>query len=413
MTDSAIPSPPPRPPWKVVWALSVTQIVSWGSLYYAISVLMVPIERDLGWSRDMIVGAYSLSLLSAGIGAFPAGLAIDRFGGRVVMTSGSAITGILFMLLGWNNSIAGFYLIWIGLGLAMSTVLYEPAFAVINACFGSAARKGITALTLAGGFASTVFWPLTQWLISMLGWRHTLFALALFNLLACVPLHFLFLPSRPRRKQAVNPAHGATILAQPGPGIREVVTSRPFQFLAIAFTANMLAFSPLSVHLIPLLQEKGFSIADAVWLAALVGPMQVAGRIGEFTLGSRFRARQVAAFALAMLPVSLLSLSFGGERLGVVILFVVLYGASNGIMTIVRGLIPAEMFGRERYGAVTGALSTPVIASRALGPFMVSLIWSASGGYDAALWVLAALGILSVIGFWLAVRDRSRSEPMR
>jgi len=409
MSGPEIPSMPP--PWKVVWALSVTQIVSWGSLYYAISVLMGPIERDLGWTRDMIVGAYSLSLLAAGIGAFPAGLAIDRFGGRIVMTSGSAVTGILFMLLGWNDSIAGFYLIWIGLGFAMSTVLYEPAFAVINACFGSAARKGITALTLAGGFASTVFWPLTQWLISLLGWRDTLFALALFNLLACVPLHFLFLPPAPRGKLAAEPVQGAALRVQPGPGMREIVSSRPFQFLAIAFTANMLAFSPLSVHLIPLLQEKGFSIADAVWLAALVGPMQVAGRIGEFTVGARFKASQVAVFALAMLPVSLLSLSLGGERLGVVILFVVLYGASNGIMTIVRGLIPAELFGRERYGAVTGALSTPVIASRALGPFMVSLIWSASGGYDAALWVLAALGILSVIGFWLAVRDRSRAIP--
>ena len=140
MTDAENPSPPLRPPWRGVWALSVTQIVSWGSLYYAISVLMAPIERDLGWSRETIVGAYSLSLLAAGIGAFPSGLAIDRFGGRVVMTSGSVASGMLFLLLAWNDSIAGFYLAWIGLGFAMSTVLYEPAFAVVTASFGGAAR---------------------------------------------------------------------------------------------------------------------------------------------------------------------------------------------------------------------------------------------------------------------------------
>ncbi len=395
-----------RPPWSVVWALSVTQIISWGSVYYAISVLITPIEQALGWSRDAIVGAFSLSLLCAGLGAFPVGVLIDRYGGRAVMAGGSLAAGLLFILLSQVQSIHAFYLIWVGLGFTMATVLYEPAFAVITASFHEQARKGITALTLAGGFASTVFWPLTQVLVTEFGWRHALVGLALFNLVVCAPVHAFFLPAPARKKTSPHRAGDDKDEAQgPKPGARSlasIVGSRAFCMLAIAFTANMLAFSSLSVHLIPLLVEKGFSASDAVWLAALIGPMQVAGRIAEYTVGARFRATQVALIALTLLPLALTALVFTKAPGWLpVIAFVVLYGASNGIMTIARGMIPAEIFGRDRYGAVNGALSAPVLASRAAGPIVASVVWSTAGGYDAVLWTLAACGLVSVAAFKL------------
>jgi hypothetical protein len=165
----------------------------------------------------------------------------------------------------------------------------------------------------------------------------------------------------------------------------------------------MLAFSALSVHLIPALNEKGYAMRDAVWIAALIGPMQVAGRIGEFTVGTRFRASHVALFALALLPLAMLGLSYVESAWLVILLFVVPYGTSNGIMTIARGIIPIEIFGRERYGAVNGALSSPVIAARALGPMAAALIWSAAGGYTAVLLSLAGIAILSLVAFGFAV----------
>jgi MFS family permease len=395
-----------RLPWEIVWALSVTQIVAWGSIYYAISVLLPSIETELGWSRDAIIGAFSLSLLFAGLGAFPVGLSVDRYGGRIVMTVGSIAGGVLLMLLSQTHSLIAFYVLWAGLGLSMAMVLYEPAFAVITQSFGDNARKGITALTLAGGFASTVFWPLTQYLVAATGWRNAVVILALCNLLLCAPLHAVFLPGSAKPEDRLHAAHRSAAAWPAGPQMRQVIATRSFWMLAFAFTANMLAFSALSVHLIPLLHEKGYGMDEAVWIAALVGPMQVAGRIGEYTIGSRFRATQVAIFALALLPVALVSLGHVDSAWLVMLLFVIPYGASNGIMTIARGVIPIEIFGRERYGAVNGALSSPVIASRALGPFAAALIWSASGGYAAVLWTLAGIGLLSLAAFTAAAVDR-------
>ncbi len=394
--------PAQHPPWSVVWVLSVTQIVSWGSLFYAISVLTGPIEKELGWSRDTIVGAFSLSMICSGLAAYPVGELIDRYGGRFVMGGGSLLAAVMLALLSQTTSLAAFYAIWVGLGFAMGAVLYDPAFTVITASFGAYARKGITVLTLVAGFASTVFWPLTHMLITLFGWRHALLVLALLNLVICLPLHLWFLPkgavhtARARREPGAEADHET-------PALRQIVMSRIFMLLAIAFSANMLAFSALSIHLIPLLNERGFSLTDAVWLAAIVGPMQVAGRIGEYTIGARFRATQVAMAAFVLLPVALIVLSFAGLHWLPVLVFVTLYGASNGVMTIARGIIPAEIFGRARYGAVNGALAAPVLASRSIGPLIAAVIWSAAGGYDAVIWTLTAIGLVSAISFLLAI----------
>jgi MFS family permease len=394
-----------RPPiktataWSVVAALSVTQIVSWGSLFYAFSVLLGPIERDTGWPRSSIVGAFSLSLLVTGLASVPAGAAIDRFGGRVVMSIGSIIAVVALLLLTQAGSIALFYACWLAIGIAAAMLLYEPAFAVLYRTFAEP-RKAVTALTLTAGFASTIFWPLTHALVARLGWRDTVLALAVMNGLLCLPLHAFALPGRaalaPRR------VPGASKAAIRDRGWRAFLRMRPFWLLALAFTAYMLPFAVLSVHLIPLLQEKGFSGADAVLLAALVGPMQVAGRIAEFTVGRRFATQRVGMLAIAALPLAIAVLALAPAGAGAVVVFVVLYGASNGVVTIVRATLPAELFGREHYGALNGALAAPVILTRAAGPLLASLVWSTSAGYDPVVGMLAAAGVIAVVAFRMA-----------
>lgn len=346
------------------------------------------------------MGAFSLSFLFAGIGAVPTGILIDRLGGRAVMAVGSFASAMLLALLSRTHSIEGFYFIWAGLGLTMAMVLYEPAFAVITADFGGDARKAITTLTLAGELASSMFWPLTQGLVTALGWRQTLIALASLHLLVCTPLHAFFLPESSKRRpegrqDAEGLGHDRKAAALAG-----ILKTRAFWMLAVAFAANMLAYSSLSVRLIVMLREKGFSIENAVWLAALIGPMQVVGRIGEFTIGSRYRTEQVAFFALALLPAALIGFNFAGSAWEMVVVFVAICGSSNGIMTIARGTIPAALFGFEHYGAVNGALSAPVAASRALGPLIGSFVWSSFGNYGAVLWMLAAFALLAVVSFY-------------
>jgi predicted MFS family arabinose efflux permease len=293
-------------------------------------------------------------------------------------------------------------------------LLYEPAFAVIYASFGADARKAITALTLTAGFASTVFWPFSQWLVHAVGWREAVSIFALANLLVCAPVHVLFLPVKSAAGASPAARSRASLGSARRPGVvRNLMRSEAFWLLALSFTAHMAAFSALSVHLIPLLQERGLSAANAVLVAAAIGPMQVLGRVVEYTIGSRFRPASVGLLALGFLPLALIALSVAGSGLPLLIVFVVMYGTSNGVMTIVRAVTPAEVFGRESYGAINGALSAPVIVSRAAAPIAASVLWSASGDYRAVLWVLVALGLVAMMGYALAVRARGSTVQNR
>ena len=377
-------------------------------MFYAFSVLLAPIAQETGWTREAIVGAFSLGLLVAGLASAPVGMLIDRFGGRVIMSLGSLIGAFVLVLMSAAHTVAAFYIAWAVLGVAAAMLLYEPAFAVIYASFESNARKALTVLTLVAGFASTVFWPLTQALVSALGWRHTFLVLGILNLAICLPLHAIVLPSRGALRERPEAAKGASA-AKERRALGVILRTRSFWLMAFAFTANILAFSVLSVHMIPLLQEKGFTPMHAVWLAALVGPMQVTGRLIEFTVGRRFSPKSVGLVALALLPFALVALMFASSNLWMGFAFAVLYGASNGIMTIIRATMPAEMFGREHYGAINGALAAPVIGTRAAGPLVASLIWSAAEGYDRVLWVLVVVSVLSMVAFSMTLL----SEPMR
>jgi MFS family permease len=181
----------PSARWPLAVGLSIAQIISWGSIFYGFSVLLGPIEQEMHWGRDAIVGAFSLSVLVTGLGAAPVGVMLDRYGGRRVMALGSIGAALIFLLMSQVQSIAAFYVAWAALGCAAAMLLYEPAFAVIYEVYGANARNALTALTLMAGFASTIFWPLTNTLVGVLGWRNTLVALGAMNFLVCFPLHAL------------------------------------------------------------------------------------------------------------------------------------------------------------------------------------------------------------------------------
>jgi predicted MFS family arabinose efflux permease len=287
----------------------------------------------------------------------------------------------------------------------MGLTLYEPAFASLALVFRADLRKAITVLTLAGGFASTVFWPLTQWLESSLGWREAVLVLAAINLVVCVPLHALFLPAQGR------PADAPPGAADDAAGRARLLADWHFRWLALAFTLNMLAFSAMGLHLLAMLQEQGYSPKSAALFAALVGPMQVAGRIVEFAFAHRVSPARVGEIALFAFPVSIAILAFAGGSTVAVVAFAILYGASNGVMTIVRGTVPAEIWGRAGYGGLTGLMATPVLLARAAGPFAAAGLLALAGGYRAVSIALIGIGILSWLSFTLAVRKGPHQPP--
>ncbi|MDH5264119.1 MAG: MFS transporter [Betaproteobacteria bacterium] len=388
--------------WRVVVALGVTQIVSWGSVYYAFAVVMESVRRELDASPPVVVGAYSAALLVSGLVAAPVGRHIDRHGARLAMTAGSIGAALGLAALSQVASVAGLYAVWAGLGVVMGLTLYEPAFASLALVFRSDLRRAITLLTLAGGFASTVFWPLTQWLATSLGWREAVLVLAAVNLLVCVPLHALFLPARGR------PADAPAGAADDAAGRARLVADARFRWLALAFTLNMLAFAAVGLHLLAMLQEQGFTPERAAFLAALVGPMQVAGRIAELAFAHRMSPAKVGEVALLAFPVSLGILAAANGSAWGIVAFAVLYGASNGVMTIVRGTVPAEIWGRAGYGGLTGLMATPVLLARAAGPVAAAGVLAMAGGYRAVTVALVAIGVVSWAAFAMAVRATRR-----
>jgi predicted MFS family arabinose efflux permease len=388
-------------PRKTLAILAVTQVVSWGTLYYAFAIVARAMQRDLGLRAELVFGAFSWCLLVAGLVATPAGILIDRYGGRPVTAAGSLLCGAGFILLSRAQGAPGYFVAWSVLGVAMSGVLYEAAFATIAHLYGAGARRAISTLTLFGGFASTVFWPLTLKLSGQAGWRDTYLLYGLLQLLLCLPLHLL-LDSRPDGE-----VHAAARPADADLNLRQALRHPAFWHLAFAFSANSFIFSALSVHLIPILSGLGHPIASVVLMAALIGPMQVAGRVGEMTVGRRLAAQTVGRLSFALLPCALLALLFFGRRQTAMAVFCILYGLSNGIVTIVRGTVPQLLFGTRNYGAISGALSGPSLLAKAAGPLAVAAVIQASASPTTLFSILLAFSLASLGFFLLAVRAQA------
>ena len=254
-------------------------------------------------------------------------------------------------------------------------------------------RRAVTALTLFGGFASTVFWPLTHWLVESVGWRDTCWYYAAAQLLLCLPL-YLF----------AAPAHGGVVVRQPGSAIsRAAPDPARFRWLAMAFALVSFAFSVLSVHLIGLLGESGIAERDAILVGTVFGPMQVLARIVEFSVAPHVRAVAVGRVAFLLMACALAALCVVDGRREVAFVFAALYGASNGTLTIVRGTVPAELFGREQYGALLGKLALPSFLAKAIAPMAFAAVLSA-GSHVAAMTLLLVAGAGALVCYEFARR---------
>lgn len=382
--------------WRVIGVLAVTQILSWGSLYYAFSILAPDIQRETGWSTSLVFGTYSWSLLVAGLTATPIGMLLDRFGGRLIMGFGSAVCGAGLAALSMSRSPAAYVFAWTILGFAMGLTLYEAAFATINRRFALQGRSAISTLTLFAGFASTIFWPVTHALHAWIGWRDTYLLYGVMQLVVCLPLHLLLGPEGPRASRSTDSEPQSHTLMG-------VIRHPAFWKLALAFSANVFVFSALSVHLIPLLQKLGHTANLAVLLAMLIGPMQVTGRLLERTIGRNAPPQTVGKYCFAALPAAVVIALWFGAQAWAVAAFCVLYGLSNGVITIVRGTLPQAMFGSEHYGAIAGAMAGPALIAKAAGPLVMAGVLNGYGSSFISLAVLLGFAFMSVLLYWYAV----------
>ena len=379
-------------------ALGIAQIISWGSLFYAIGVLGPAMRKDLGVSELFLFSAFTAGLLVSGTMAPAMGRLIDRRGGRFVLSLGSGLGVIAMAILALAPNAAVMVAGWIVAGAAMSACLYDPAFATLSQHTGTRYRRAVTALTLFGGFASTVFWPLSHLLLEAWGWRVTFGIYAGLHLFLCLPIHQLFVP----KHLHLTPAENATKSAEVSPGLADP----RLLWLTASFAIATFIFAVIAVHLISLLTAAGLTAAQAVTVSMLVGPMQVAGRIIEFGFSGRVRAVTVGLVAFGLMLLALVAL-ISVEGFGVAaVVFVIAYGCGNGVLTIVKGTAPVELFGARGLGGLLGYLSRAGLYAKAIAPASFSALITFGLTRNAALASLAALTFAGMGSYMLATRNR-------
>ncbi|MGW0006720.1 MFS transporter [Nocardia grenadensis] len=371
---------------RVLAVLCLTQISSWGILYYAFPVLSASITADTGWSTPTITAAFSIGQLAAALTGIPVGVVIDRTGPRRVMTAGSVLGVSALVAIAAAPNLAVFYLGWLAAGVAMGAVLYPPAFAALTRWWGPQSVTALMILTLAGGLASTVFAPVTAALDAHTEWRATYIVLAAVLTVLTVPVHWFGLraiwPDPPAPAEAAHADHS---------GI-----ARSPRFAALVVTMCLAAFASFAgiFNLVELLREQGFSAGLAATALGLGGAGQVLGRVGYLPLSRYTGATTRTVLVLAALAVSTALL---GLVSAVVVLIAVAIGAGlvRGVFTLIQATAITDRWGTTHYGRLNGLLSAPVVIVSALAPWAGTVLSAWTGSYANAYLVLGVIAALA------------------
>jgi hypothetical protein len=374
---------------RTVVCLGVSQLVCWGITYYLVGGFGEAIGADLGWPREVVHGGFAVALLVMGLVSPLIGRAIDRHGGAPVMTAGSVVTAIGCVGLASADGLATYYAAWLCLGVAMRLTLYDAAFAALARIGGTAARRPIAQITLLGGLASTVFWPLGHALMTEVGWRGAVLVYAGIALLT-VPLH-LAIADRGSENQARDPHRpDRQPLAQSG-GARIYAACL---YALIVTLANFLN-SGMSAHMIGMLAGLGLAATSAVWIASLRGVGQSAARLAEVLFAGRIHPLHVNLLATLVLPFAFAVAIFAGQSLLAALAFALVYGAGNGVLSITRGTVPLVLFDTRVYGSFVGWLLMPGFVLSAAAPVIYALVIRYAGEQGAFL-MSAVLAVIMV-----------------
>jgi predicted MFS family arabinose efflux permease len=377
-----------RPRLVVISALGIGQILAWGSSYYLTAVLAGPVSTDTDWSRSWVVGALSIGLLVSGLVSPRVGNLIHRRGGRPVLATSALLLALGLVVLGLAPTLPVFVAGWIILGLGMGAGLYDPAFSALGRLYGEQARSAITHVTLFGGFASTVCWPLSALLVERLGWRGACLTYAAIHIAIVLPLYLFGLPRE--RARSFEPVTASNAVR---PGHVRPEQRVAFAVLAGGFTLASVIMTVISVHLLTLLQAQGLALATAVGFGALVGPSQVGARVIEMLFGRRVHPIWSLLGSAVLVAVGL-GMLIGAP--GIAAAGIVLYGSGSGLRSIARGTVPLALFGREGYAILMGRIAMPTLVAQAASPSIG--VWLLTGfGSTVTLGVLCGAAIVTIL----------------
>jgi predicted MFS family arabinose efflux permease len=378
---------------SIVLALGTTQTLAWASSYYLPAILADPIAHDLGVSSNWIFAAFSASLVISALLGPRVGRRIDLVGGRRVLSISNLTLAAGLAVLGFTHSIAVLVIAWLLLGVGMGFGLYDAAFGALGRIYGNAARGAITGITLIAGFASTVGWPLTALGLESIGWRDTCFAWAAAHILVGLPINFFMMPPVKGAKAVVEAS------AKP-----HIPIDRTMILLAFAFAAAWSVTGAMAAHFPRILEAAGATSLQAVAAGALIGPAQVAARIVEASLLSRYHPLVSTRLACVMHPIGAVIVAIVGG--GAASAFAIFHGAGNGVLTIARGTLPLAIFGPQNYAYRLGILGAPARMAQAAAPLAFGLLIDAMG--SRILIVSSALSLAALVALMML---RERSPP--
>lgn len=396
--------------WVLILTLSLTELTSWGILYYAFSVIAPAMQSDLGWSKVAATGAFSLALLLGGIAVLPVGQWLDRHGTRMLMTVGSCPAALLVLAWSQVESLPMLYAVWAGIGLVHASVLYEPAFAVVAVWFRHGRGRALLVLTFFGGLASLVFIPLTEQLVYIYGWRTALLVLA--SVLAVVTIlpHALLLRHHPHDLGLLPDGDVRPLASASAPALETnlglAVRDATFWWLSLAFSLTTLGSVAFTVHLIPYLMEQGYDAAFAALATGSLGAMSVAGRLIFLPLGARVSRGIITGLLFVMEAAGLVVLLLASGHGGVWVA-VVLFGAGNGALTPARAGLLADFYAPAVYGRMSGELAFVTTLARAAAPVGAGLVATLIG-YRPLWWGLALLVVLGAGAVQRAIPSQQR-----
>jgi MFS family permease len=380
----------------VVVALGSTQTLAWASSYYLPAILGAPIAQALGVAPSVFFGIFSGAMLLSSTLAPGVGRVIDRHGGRAVLAASNAVLAAGLATLGFAQGIGGLCVAWLILGVGTAMGLYTPAFAALTRLYGRDARGPITGITLFAGFASTIGWPVSAFMLAHYGWREACWVWAGINLLVCLPVNWLLLPTAPVRPP--TPHRDAGVAVDDGPELQRGT----MLVLAFFFSATRFVSGSLAAHLPRLLEGAGASAVAAITAGALVGPAQVGARLFEFGVLRTFHPLIPARVAALLHPLGAACLAVLGP-VGINF-FAILHGAGNGMLTIANGTLPLALFGPNGYGKRTGILAVPTRIAESAAPLLFGLLIDRIG--TAAIAVSAGLMVAAFASLF-ALRSRA------
>ena len=400
-------------PLLTVVCLGIVQILAWGSSFYFPAVLAAPIAADTGWPLSAVVGGVSVGLLVGGLISPRVGALIAHRGGRPVLAASSLLFASGLAGIGLSPSVPFYLAAWVVVGLGMGTGLYDAVFAALGKMYGQAARGPITHLTLFGGFASTVCWPLSAFLVESIGWRGTCFTYAALHLVLALPLQLFAMRGAPRRSAADRGVDPSRCHRMRRAANESAATARNETaiLILIALILSIAAGigSIIVVHLLIILQARGLDFASAVALGMLFGPAQIAARVVESLAGTRYHPIWTLAACVSLMAIGLLLLLSAWP---VIALAVILYAAGYGISWIARGTLPLAIFGAARFPLLMGKIAMPSLMIQALAPAAGALAIE-HAGVSPTLAILSAFALLNIaLVIALCLRLRSaQSAP--